>query len=664
MLISSLELNNFKVFYGRNAIAFPSGKGAEVVLIHGHNGHGKSTIMESLFWVLYGKERRHERLVPADPLRVLNTYARSNKEFEVGVTLAFEHDDHDYLIRRTLRSRRRRGAPTKRSHFVEETHLYLDGQEQADVEGTLTEVFPSDIATFFFFDGETISRFAESYAENRQTIEKAIGLPYLKRAREDTDVVVRGLQRQQRDAARDATVSQLEGQLQEGRTQHTEVESQRAVSKRLHEALAAEADRLQHQLEQFDDLRKLNDRLRELEDFGAELDREEEALREQEARFRSALPYLLLGPPLREVVERIDQLKAQSVKDQINRGRLLDQRNFLGRLLHSNTCLCGDPFDADSHARISQMYAKVEEQLGQVIPLETDRPGFGSADMLSAVTAVRGVDPVAASVPKLQARRRYISENRSRVETALEQQRAALASHQTANAREKEVFDRLARITADKAVARARIEEQGDLCRQLERKVADLEVTLEQAVARFASTTSALATRIEVGSHALEAFDDIIEASVEQKRSQIQRKGSTLFRTITNKPQEFQGLEIQPEDFDVLVRREGSKRVATKALSDGERHVVAISILGGLKDSSGHGTLLMDSPFGRLDQTHKKRLITRLEQLSDKVVLLVTDEDLNEQETATVPSVSRRYLLEHDQEHGYSYIVDHPGGGS
>jgi len=154
------------------------------------------------------------------------------------------------------------------------------------------------------------------------------------------------------------------------------------------------------------------------------------------------------------------------------------------------------------------------------------------------------------------------------------------------------------------------------------------------------------------------AVDEIIENSAELKRKAIVNRSSTIFHRITNKPQEYVGLDIDPENFTVTVRGTGGTTVNTKDLSDGEKHVVALSFLGGIKESAADGTLIIDSPFGRLDQTHKSRLISNIGDLAKNVILLVTDEDLDGTELKAMKAVQKHYNLTHDQKKKFSTVVD------
>lgn len=55
MKIKSIELNNYRLYYGKNIVVFPNGNNKNLHLISGENGFGKTTFLHSLLWCLYGR---------------------------------------------------------------------------------------------------------------------------------------------------------------------------------------------------------------------------------------------------------------------------------------------------------------------------------------------------------------------------------------------------------------------------------------------------------------------------------------------------------------------------------------------------------------------------------------------------------------------------------
>jgi DNA sulfur modification protein DndD len=657
MLIKSLELENFKVFHGLNKVEIKPGPG-NVVVVQGDNGRGKSTIMESIFWALYGKEKKYDRLVPANYPALVNNTARKEGSAFARVRLAFEHDGKLIEIERKVSAKKGVAEPARKTDFEESLSFKVDGKDLGQDNSLIYEEFPEDVANFFFFDGETITRYAEAQENNRETVEKALGLPYLRGAREDVERVQRDFEKDLRDVQSSPETEKIEGELKNLRGKAAETVSHLNDEESRQECLNNDIRQLQRNLEEFDDLRGIQQRIQELEDFSHELAGEEASILSDEEEFRAELPWLMLSKSVRGAVENVGKVKEQAVQERIEQGRMLDQIEFMKDLKSSGICICGNNMDADGLARIEEMLVKLNSALGTIQIIETDRFSWTQADLATALSKSRMVDEQTSNIHSLEAKRKYLDDNREKVASALARENESLRTHSAQNLREKEVFDRLTQLTKDKAVIQARVDEVKDELGVTQRRVSELERLLEISFSKKSSASRSLLEAINRSNRVLKALEEMIDRSAELKRADIEKRSSQIYTSITNKPREFIGLFIDPVTFEVKVRSEGGELVESKKLSDGERHVMALSFLGGLKDSTHEGTLIMDSPFGRLDQTHKTRLIEKIPELAKNVVLLVTDEDLRESDWRSLNKVQRKFLLEHDQVQKYSRIQE------
>lgn len=86
MRVTRLSLRNFRVF-GELDLEVPPG----VVGIYGPNGTGKSTLVESILWALFGVARTGKESLRSD-----------GATGETSATVEFEHDGHLYEVTRTL----------------------------------------------------------------------------------------------------------------------------------------------------------------------------------------------------------------------------------------------------------------------------------------------------------------------------------------------------------------------------------------------------------------------------------------------------------------------------------------------------------------------------------------------------------------------------------
>lgn len=55
MTIREIELNNFRIYKGKNKIDLSPNGDRNLIIVSGDNGFGKTTFLMSLVWCLYGK---------------------------------------------------------------------------------------------------------------------------------------------------------------------------------------------------------------------------------------------------------------------------------------------------------------------------------------------------------------------------------------------------------------------------------------------------------------------------------------------------------------------------------------------------------------------------------------------------------------------------------
>ncbi|MGN8891026.1 AAA family ATPase [Dysosmobacter sp. HCP28S3_G4] len=102
MLIKSITLHNFRQFKGKQKLEFSSDSDKNVTVLLGDNTFGKTTILQSFNWCLYGvadfpKDSNPEFLLN---LEVANELAGVQQKCEVYVELILEHKGMEYIILR------------------------------------------------------------------------------------------------------------------------------------------------------------------------------------------------------------------------------------------------------------------------------------------------------------------------------------------------------------------------------------------------------------------------------------------------------------------------------------------------------------------------------------------------------------------------------------
>ena len=115
------------------------------------------------------------------------------------------------------------------------------------------------------------------------------------------------------------------------------------------------------------------------------------------------------------------------------------------------------------------------------------------------------------------------------------------------------------------------------------------------------------------------------------KTAQLETEILFMWSRLNHKPDLIHNIRILPDsNFEVkLFNAEGSELDKTK-LSAGEKEIFAISLLWALIQVSGKKLpILIDTPFGRLDSTHRQNLTQNyFPKASHQVILLSQDEEV------------------------------------
>ncbi|MFP5325880.1 MAG: DNA sulfur modification protein DndD, partial [Acidimicrobiia bacterium] len=215
MLFDELVLRNVGVYRGEHRLALTPTEGRPVVVVGGLNGAGKTTILDALQLVLYGKRARCSNrggLAYDEFLR--RTINRSVRGEEgAGVELMFrvrlDGEERAYRVCRSF-------ASTGRG-IREELTVRRDGQFDPVLtenwDDHLEELLPLEVASLFFFDGEKIEALADPSQAGTvigAAIRSLFGLHLVDRLQADLVALERRKRSEQFDEAAQAELAQLE----------------------------------------------------------------------------------------------------------------------------------------------------------------------------------------------------------------------------------------------------------------------------------------------------------------------------------------------------------------------------------------------------------------------------------------------------------------------
>ena len=176
MLLQKLKLTNFRQFYSRAEIDFSIDVERNITLIHGENGVGKTTILNSILWCLY--EKLTDDFEQKQELVCLQSVKEGIKS--CGVELHFEHEGKYYLAQRNLQSS---GQTIFRLFEIDKGN----SSDVPNPKAFINSILPEDMAEYFFFHGEGVSNInnKQSGSKFRRAIRDILGFRLAETAVED-----------------------------------------------------------------------------------------------------------------------------------------------------------------------------------------------------------------------------------------------------------------------------------------------------------------------------------------------------------------------------------------------------------------------------------------------------------------------------------------------
>lgn len=164
MIINSITLKNFRSYEDETTFSFAPKDDKNIILIGGENGAGKSTLFEAIRLCIYGPTtygylgQNHNYL--AKIKSTINDNAFKNEEIEcsIGLSLSFNEGTEikEYYLKRSWKYEKQK--------INEYFKVFLNGKDLNDEDKLyfdkyLKSVLPPSLFDFFFFDGEELSDF-------------------------------------------------------------------------------------------------------------------------------------------------------------------------------------------------------------------------------------------------------------------------------------------------------------------------------------------------------------------------------------------------------------------------------------------------------------------------------------------------------------------------
>ncbi|MEU8350304.1 AAA family ATPase [Streptomyces sp. NPDC048845] len=624
MKLRRLTLNNFRAFYGEQAMDLSTEDNKPAVLIFGNNGAGKTTLLNAFTWALYGTfsddvEQQH---------RVIHDQAWADAGFgepvSGSVKLDFEHEGTHFTVTRDVTVTKKTDDQTPVTPQLTVFETSPDGETKSVPNGQdrIEKILPEGLRRFFFFNGERMEKMftgEENNDEVKRAIKTLLNLESIERAiNKHLPEASKKLAREI-DKKSDSRLSELTDTIERLEQQQTVVDA--AALK-----LSKDASSYQREVDEAERQLRANSQAAPLQVQRTRLTRQIEAEQDKLAELKARKRERLSKSGFIAFTQGNDETVMKLAEGMRQRRELPAgiQRSFIDGLLEDGQCMCGRPLEPHTppyeeleRRRYNAGLADVEARWvyvdGQMRNLGDERQALlddlkqNAQDTLAVNEAINRLNAERSDVDRQLEGVNFQDVQRleQRRKEYLEKKTRALIEHQ----QRKDEFAELDRqIDATKRLFK-HAEGANEKSRRVQRQV-----NLVEEVAK--------------------AFTEVLVLKTEEVREELDRKIKEVFSRIFIK-------SYVPEiDDSFELHLKSPAGVAIR--STGENQILGLSFVGAVSELAknlrdrrtgtddalaGGGSIypvVMDAPFGSLDLTYQEEISRALPELTSQIVTLLS----------------------------------------
>jgi DNA sulfur modification protein DndD len=648
MKLISIKLCNFRSFYAKTPeIVLAHGDVSNTTIIHGNNGAGKTSLLNAFTWVLY--EKFSAAFASAEQLvnKRAIAEAKIGQPVECWVEIVWEHDSKRYRIKRSCRVYKNESdfepGKTELSMWVgrDDGSWYFVPPNQ-NLEDIINQILPSSLHQYFFFDGERIEQIVRSdkKAEIAEATKILLGVEVINRSIRHLSEAKKTLENELKIIGDSETKqllrqqAKIEQEIERINNRQTEIKQEleyqqtikKETSNRLRELSAAKE--LQERRQNLESQKSANH---------GELKKKWEALKKAISTRGYTVLLSETTVQFREIIEDLKQ-----------RGELTSgiSREFLHNLLSSQRCICGSELQEGNHSH--ENVKSLLDRAGSSLVEETAIRMSAQVDEIDkqAVGFWEEIDREQAEINQLR-------QNISQIEADLDNIQERLRkdpSEEIRNLQKRldEIEEKITDLTLEQGANQQQIANYKTEIETLSKQITKQKLNEErQALAQ---------RRIAATQDAIERLTLVKSRQEQQFRLQLEKRVQEIFSEIS-----FTPYTPKISDRYELTLVENTAGIeAPVAASTGENQILSLSFIGGIIDRVREWSqrkmlmvpdtstlpIVMDSPFGSLDEVNRRQIARIIPKLANQLVVLVTKTQWRGEVAAEIAEkIGREYVL-------------------
>jgi DNA sulfur modification protein DndD len=641
MILDKLSLHNFAIYKGEQEFDLnPLSKKKPIILIGAMNGSGKTTFLQSIDFLLYGKNS--------------NTFKSQNLSYE-GYLEKNIHKDHknegasiSLNFRKQTRGKeenfkvvrmwKKSGDKIKENFYVYVNDI-LDEIITKDWDNFIEQILPAKVAQLFFFDGEKIEQLAD-LDQSKEVLGKAIdsllGLEIVTRLNLDLNEFSRKSAILSKDDKDLKIINELENQVNLINQDIKKFEEKKIKLEDDSTKIKFEINGLDQELERSG--LSFFDKKKEIEITLENKNKENEDLKNNLLNIAALEgPLLLVKKELKEIEDKL-----LNNINQNNNGLVTEEKNnlikdikvFAEKDCNDNTFKdklfnflaskqIKSTFAEQDFSKISGLSLEnLKELQNKILPDLDQKKNFNLNQLKENILDIEKLEIEFKKIPAEDKIKPIINRQES-LKIEVIQILGAI----------KQINEQIEQKNSEKRPKEFQLKKLYQI--QSDKKT---ELLDSERFVVFSEKTQII-------------MDQFKKKVLEHHIFKLENFIKECFNFLIRKKEFLEKVKIDINNFALLLYDKNDRNIETSTLSAGERQLLAVAILWALaKASNKLSPTIIDTPLGRLDSKHRLNLVEKyFPNASHQVILLSTDEEINKNYLDIMKeSISKSYLINFD----------------
>lgn len=660
MIVTKVILQNYGVYRGKNEFDFMCTVPKPIILVGGTNGAGKTTLFESIMLCLYGistmSKHSTKKSYEAFLARKIHRYTKGSTTADhtsITVQFKFFHNgkETEYRVERSWLKEEgeiiEQMAIKKRDSDRDEFR-FLETIEKSYWQSFIEDLIPKGIVKLFFFDGEKIVEIAKDGAEDvaiRESFKSLLGIEIVEQLRDDLQVnLTRNLTGNSKSLQQDFEKYKVE--KDECATNIT----------RLKEKLArkqSELDSIQMDIETVEDhIAKIGGK------FASGREDNKTKLIEKKAEYEGIhqkIERLCADVlPFSMIPKHLDELSQQIQNDESALQQHMGQKLLKSSIAKIKSEVKKPGFWKDSeidskHVKTasSTLFGLFDAELKKMSSANKPMLGMSAGQMTRTMGIIKNANTIALENLKEYTQNLVLLDKEiTRIETSL------------VNAPNDDEIgswvSNIGRLNSEAGMIRAEMDHIQEKMASNTSLKQHLDSKLSDIVSQIYKNEKSQ-QHVELTHSVQKVLDEFIEKLKIKKIHLLERYLLDAIEILMHKRHMIENLRVDPETFEVTLFGKNNKTLPKDMLSEGEKQMLAMSVLWALAKTSGRSLpFIIDTPLARLDEGHRENIVEKfLPVASHQIMIFSTDTEIeNKYYQRLEPYLARSYVMEYLENEG------------